>query len=163
MNAERQADKHSNILIERRYFTRGTLTDNHYIARDLSAHRPLYLSITVCCPSHVARTRRAERNSRSASFGMRARAGGLDGGDDCYNTLTSTNYELFEFEHVSHESSSLSLFRSGYRRFVGPFFRANYERAAVRKEKTRRRLFAELSASFKVHESAGKIGSAQSL
>lgn len=53
-------------------------------------------------------------------------------GDDCYNMLAWTNYELFEFEHVSRVTIAFWLPTQAIRR---PVFRANYERAIVRKKK----------------------------
>lgn len=80
--------------------------------------------------------------------------------DDCRDMLTSTNYEPFESART-HFTSHRRAFSSG---FVGlPSLLSGGSklrtRARVRRKSARRRLFAELNASFRAHESTREIGS----
>lgn len=76
--------------------------------------------------------------------------------DNCYNALASTNHEPFEFQCESSLLFGLDIGALRGVRFIEQITR-------TREKKAPKRLLGELSASFKVHESVGEIGSMTAL
>lgn len=87
---------------------------------------------------------------------------GRGSSDDCSNMLTSTNYEPFEFEHASRVTAAFWPRPRTIRRYCF-FEQITIARGWAREKAQERRLFGELSASFKVHESTREIGSTAAL
>lgn len=83
--------------------------------------------------------------------------------DDCYNMLASTNCGPFEFEYASRVTTAFWPRQGRVGRVRRVAFSSKLRVRGRGGEKARRRLFGELSASFKVHKSVREIGSAAAL